>query len=80
MRKIFLIGISTVSAFALGAAAFAYADQQAHPSKTDTYKMLELFGDVLTTVDQQYVVPVDNKKLIQAAIDGMLTSLDPHSG
>jgi carboxyl-terminal processing protease len=80
MRKIFLIGISTVSAFALGAAALAYADQQAHPSKADTYKMLELFGDVLTTVDQQYVVPVDNKKLIQAAIDGMLTSLDPHSG
>ncbi len=80
MRKIFLIGISTVSAFALGAAAFAYADQQAHPSKADTYKMLELFGDVLTTVDQQYVVPVDNKKLIQEAINGMLTSLDPHSG
>ncbi|WP_158916299.1 S41 family peptidase [Caulobacter sp. S45] len=78
MRKILLIGIST---FALGAAAMAYADQQqSHPPKADTYKMLELFGDVLTTVDQQYVVPVDNKKLIQAALDGMLTSLDPHSG
>ena len=77
MRKILLIGIST---FALGAAAMAYADQQGRPAKADTYKMLELFGDVLTTVDQQYVVPVDNKKLIQAALDGMLTSLDPHSG
>ena len=77
MRRLLLIGIST---FALGAGAMAYADAQSKPSRADTYKMLELFGDVLTTVDQQYVVPVDNKKLIQAAIDGMLTSLDPHSG
>ena len=78
MRKTLLVGIS---AFALGAAAaMAYADQQGKPPRADTYKMLELFGDVLTTVDQQYVVPVDNKKLIQASLDGMLTSLDPHSG
>ena len=77
MRKVLLIGIST---FALGAAAMAYADQQGKPPRADTYKMLELFGDVLTQVDQSYVVPVDNKKLIQAALDGMLTSLDPHSG
>ena len=59
----------------------AYADQQGRSAPSaETYKMLELFGDVLTAVDQQYVVPVDNKKLVQAAIDGMLTSLDPHSG
>ena len=77
MRKFLLIGIST---FAMGAAAMAYADQQGKPRAPDTYKMLELFGDVLSTVDQQYVVPVDNKKLIQSALDGMLTSLDPHSG
>ena len=77
MRKLLLIGIST---FALGAAAMAYADQQARTPKAETYKMLELFGDVLATVEDQYVVPVDDKKLIQSAIDGMLTSLDPHSG
>jgi len=76
MRKILLIGIST---FALGAAAMAAAEQQ-FASKDETYRMLNLFGDVLTAVDQQYVVPVDNKKLIEAALDGMLTSLDPHSG
>jgi carboxyl-terminal processing protease len=76
MRKFLLIGIST---FALGAAAMAAAEQQ-FASKDETYRMLNLFGDVLTAVDQQYVVPVDNKKLIQAALDGMLTSLDPHSG
>jgi len=77
MRKFLLIGIST---FALGAAAMAYADQASKRPDPETYKMLELFGDVLATVEDQYVVPVDNKKLIQAAIDGMLTSLDPHSG
>jgi len=77
MRKILLVGIST---FALGAGAMAYANQQVRAPKAETYKMLELFGDVLATVEQQYVVPVDDKKLIQAAIDGMLTSLDPHSG
>ena len=77
MRKILLVGIST---FALGAGAMAYANQQTKAPKADTFKMLELFGDVLSVVEQQYVVPVDDKKLIQAAIDGMLTSLDPHSG
>mgnify|MGYP000437988503 CR=1 FL=1 len=73
MRKFLLIGVST---FALGAAAMAYADQVARRPDADTYKMLELFGDVLATVEDQYVVPVDNKKLIQAAIDGMLKPND----
>ena len=77
MRKFLLIGLST---FALGAAAMASADQMTKPRNSETYMMLELFGDVLVTVKSQYVVPVDDKKLIQAAIDGMLTSLDPHSG
>ena len=79
MKKLLLTGMS---AFALGAGAMAFADQHAWAatSRADTYRMLELFGDVLTTVKKQYVAPVDDKKLIQAAIDGMLTSLDPHSG
>jgi hypothetical protein len=41
--------------------------------------MLALFGDVLGIVEQAYVVPVDNKKLIEAALAGMMTALDPHS-
>src|SRR6185503_11781084 len=48
-------------------------------ASAETYKMLQLFGDVVDEVQRQYVTPVDQKKLIQAAIDGMLTSLDPHS-
>ena len=79
MKKLLLTGLS---AFALGAGSMAFLDQHAWAATTraDTYRMLELFGDVLTTVKKQYVAPVDDKKLIQAAIDGMLTSLDPHSG
>lgn len=80
MKKYLLIG---VSAFVLGAGSMAYVSQQALASaqpRAKTYKMLELFGDVLDTVEHQYVTEVDDKKLIEAAIDGMLTSLDPHSG
>ena len=80
MRQYLLIG---VSAFVLGAGSMAYLSQQAVASaepRGKTYRMLGLFGDVLKTVEDQYVTPVDDTKLIQAAIDGMLTSLDPHSG
>jgi carboxyl-terminal processing protease len=80
MKKYLLIG---VSAFVLGAGSMAYVSQQAMASaqpRAKTYKMLELFGDVLDTVERQYVTEVDDTKLIQSAIDGMLTSLDPHSG
>ena len=80
MRKYLLIG---VSAFVLGAGAMAYVSpiaQANNAPKAKTYKMLELFGDVLGTVEDQYVTEVDDKKLIEAALDGMLTSLDPHSG
>jgi carboxyl-terminal processing protease len=80
MKKYLLIG---VSAFVLGAGSMAYVSQQATAAaqpRAKTYKMLGLFGDVLDTVEHQYVTEVDDTKLIQAAIDGMLTSLDPHSG
>ncbi|MCR8724798.1 S41 family peptidase [Frigidibacter sp. ROC022] len=43
------------------------------------YEQLDLFGDIFERIRAQYVEPVDEKKLIEAAINGMLTSLDPHS-
>ncbi|WP_116132543.1 S41 family peptidase [Tropicimonas sp. IMCC34043] len=43
------------------------------------YEQLDLFGDIFERIRGQYVEPVDEKKLIEAAINGMLTSLDPHS-
>src|SRR5580700_5628503 len=46
---------------------------------TDTYKQLNLFGDVFETVRSNYVEEVSDDTLIEGAINGMLTSLDPHS-
>ncbi|MEI4489245.1 S41 family peptidase [Mameliella alba] len=43
------------------------------------YEQLDLFGDIFERIRAQYVEEVDEKELIEAAINGMLTSLDPHS-
>jgi carboxyl-terminal processing protease len=51
----------------------------AHAAVTDTYKQLNLFGDVFERVRSDYVEQPDDSKLVEAAINGMLTSLDPHS-
>jgi carboxyl-terminal processing protease len=48
-------------------------------SKPDTYKQLTLFGDVFERVRAEYVTETKDKDLVEAAINGMLTSLDPHS-
>ena len=45
----------------------------------DTYRQLTLFGDVFQRVRANYVESVTDEDLIEAAINGMLTSLDPHS-
>ena len=45
----------------------------------DTYRLLNLFGDVFERVRTSYVTEVSDEDLIEAAITGMLTSLDPHS-
>ena len=44
------------------------------------FEQLDLFGDVFERIRGQYVDDVETAKLIEAAINGMLTSLDPHSG
>ncbi|QJF49832.1 S41 family peptidase [Roseobacter ponti] len=45
----------------------------------NVYEQLDLFGDIFERIRAQYVEEVDAGELIEAAIDGMLTSLDPHS-
>ena len=47
--------------------------------KSDTYQQLKLFGDVFERVRADYVEEVTDEELIEAAIRGMLTDLDPHS-
>ena len=47
--------------------------------RTNTYRLLALFGDVLERVHLEYVDPVSDRDLIENAINGMLAGLDPHS-
>ena len=55
------------------------ATGQAQSNSSETYRQLDLFGDVFERVRADYVTEVGDEKLIEAAINGMLTSLDPHS-
>ncbi|GAB5436177.1 S41 family peptidase [Falsiruegeria mediterranea] len=48
-------------------------------NNASVYEQLDLFGDIFERIRAQYVEEVDEGELIEAAIDGMLTSLDPHS-
>src|SRR6266566_5131194 len=57
-----------------------HQDVGAAPSNTsDSYKQLDLFGDVFELVRSDYVDDVTDETLVEGAINGMLTSLDPHS-
>src|ERR1700741_981509 len=48
-------------------------------NSTETYKQLNLFGEVFERVRAEYVDDVSDNSLVESAINGMLTSLDPHS-
>jgi len=52
---------------------------QESAGNASVYEQLDLFGDIFERIRSQYVETVEPKDLIEAAIDGMLTSLDPHS-
>lgn len=53
---------------------------QAVAKNKETYEYLDLFGKIFDRVRSQYVDDVSDEELIEKAIDGMLTGLDPHSG
>src|SRR5271166_128936 len=60
----------------LGSPGSAFAQDSSH---TDMYQLLKVFGDVMQRVRTEYVDPVDDKDMVENAINGMLTGLDPHS-
>ena len=53
---------------------------QERVNTSSVYEQLDLFGEVFERIRNQYVDEPDTAKLIEAAINGMLMSLDPHSG
>lgn len=77
---------SRVSSMALGAAlgglvtaALLTAGFARSSFDADTFRQLDLFGEAFETVHRNYVEEPDDAELMEGAIDGMLTSLDPHS-
>ena len=58
---------------------FSMIEVKAQNNRQETYKQLNLFGDVFQRVQEQYVEEITDKELIESAISGMLQSLDPHS-
>ena len=83
MRKTSIILLSA----ATGAALALFVTQpravlmgsSARAATSDTYRQLNLFGDVFERVRSDYVEKPDDSKLVESAISGMLTGLDPHS-
>ncbi|HNS49496.1 MAG TPA: peptidase S41, partial [bacterium] len=55
------------------------AESQARKTEETLYQQLQMFSDVLSIVQKNYVEEVDSKKLINGALRGMLSSLDPYS-
>lgn len=79
-----LLFVTSVSAYSITANAdekrMAGTKSQEEIKKTsEVYKQLKLFGDVFEKTREKYVEEVTDKELIEAAIDGMLVNLDPHS-
>ncbi len=83
MTRLRLVSTAAILAFMAVPAAYTYgqdkSDKAATGDKSELYQQLNLFGDVLERVRRDYVEPVDEKQLMENAINGMLTSLDPHS-
>ena len=67
------LGVMTALQFAAPVLA------QSSNERSSVYEQLDLFGDIFERIRSQYVEEVDEAELIEAAINGMLTSLDPHS-
>ncbi|WP_424134312.1 S41 family peptidase [Roseomonas chloroacetimidivorans] len=71
---------SVAAAFVAGAVAGPVVTAWAQDgSRAETYRLLNLFGDVFERVRAEYVEPVNDREVIENAINGMLTGLDPHS-
>ncbi len=71
IRKYLIAGLSVALLALPSATGFA--------ASSETYRQLNLFGDVFERVRAEYVEEVQDAQLIEAAIKGMLSSLDPHS-
>jgi carboxyl-terminal processing protease len=68
-----------VAAFGLAAFLALPLGASGQTNTSETYRLINLFGEVLDRIRTDYVEGVDERKLIEDAINGMLSALDPHS-
>ena len=80
MKKLLLAAVGGIAAGVLVTTQFAapIVAQETARART-TYENLDLFGDIFERIRSAYVEEVDEEDLIESAINGMLSSLDPHS-
>src|SRR5262245_2125298 len=79
-RTSLLAATALAAGIVIGGIAFHASSVRAQAaSSSNTYEQLNLFGEVFERIRDNYVEPTDDEKLIEAAVNGMLTSLDPHS-
>ena len=73
MRRLLPIGV-------LAAVLLMHGTARVGAQSDETYRLLSVFGEAFERVREEYVEEVADQELIEAAIEGMLSSLDPHSG
>ena len=79
VRKLSLLFAGALMGASAMSLVYGAPGSQANAAGSETYRQLAIFGDIFERVRGQYVTPPDDKKLVESAINGMLTSLDPHS-
>jgi carboxyl-terminal processing protease len=82
MRKTSLVLLGAVFGAGLTtlvAQPTSWMGSSARAAVGDTYKQLNLFGDIFERIRSHYVEKPDDSKLVEGAVNGMLNSLDPHS-
>ncbi len=77
MKKILLIAVAAM--FITTQASWAKKAEENKDEQTNTYELLNMFGEAMERAKANYVEEVTDKQLIESAINGMLSSLDPHS-
>lgn len=78
-KKTSILTVSLLCLMLVSPLAEAAKQSKAQTEDVDTYELLNLFGEVMERAKVSYVEDVSDKKLIESAINGMLSSLDPHS-
>jgi C-terminal peptidase prc len=79
IRKVSLLLAGALMGASAMSLVYGAVGTTANAAGSETYKQLAIFGDIFERVRGQYVTPPDEKSLVENAINGMLTSLDPHS-